>query len=129
MQEFGKHIPDVTTFAANLVVFLAAIGAAVAGSLAMVKKVKKDWEETFPKSTTTSVAPASAGGGDVVTQRQMIGTLMMETTTAAMLSESQSRLADTMDEVKDEMRDLRNAVCAFRDETRELRHELQFHRK
>lgn len=124
MQEFGKHVPDITTFAANLVVFLAAIGAAVAGSLAMVKKVKKEWEEAFPKNPT----PIAPGNGDVVTQQRMIGTLMMETTTAAMLSASQERLADTMDEVKDELRDNRSAVCSLRDEMRELRHELQFHR-
>ena len=122
MQEIAKHVPE---FAANVVVLLAAIGAAVAGSLAMVKKVKKEWEETFPKP---AVLPGGPSNGDVVTQQRMIGTLMMETTTAAMLSASQERLADTMDEVKDELREGRMVQTSLRDEMRELRHELQFHR-
>lgn len=120
MQEIAKHVPE---FAANVVVLLAAIGAAVAGSLAMVKKIKKDWEDTFPKSATSGPS-----NGDIVTQQRMIGTLMMETTTAAMLSSSQERLADTMDEVKDELREGRMVQTSLRDEVRELRHELQFHR-
>lgn len=120
MQSIAKHVPE---FAANLIVFLAAIGAAVAGSLAMVKKIKKEWEDTFPKP-----AAAAPVNGDVITQQRMIGTLMMETTTAAMLSSSQERLADTMDEVKDELREGRMAQTSLRDEIRELRHELQFHR-
>lgn len=120
MQSIAKHVPE---FAANLIVFLAAIGAAVAGSLAMVKKIKKEWEDTFPKPV--AAAPVN---GDVITQQRMIGTLMMETTTAAMLSSSQERLADTMDEVRDEMREGRMATTSLRDEIRELRHELQFHR-
>lgn len=120
MQEIAKHVPE---FAANVVVLLAAIGAAVAGSLAMVKKIKKEWEDTFPKPP-----PGGPSNGDVVTQQRMIGTLMMETTTAAMLSASQECLADTMDEVKDELREGRMVATSLRDEMRDLRHELQFHR-
>lgn len=114
VQEVAKHVPDVATFAANVVVFLAAIGAAVAGSMAMVKKIKAGWEDTFPNKT-----------GDVITQQKVLGTLMMETTTAARLSESNFSLAKVVEENTDEVRELRFAVVRMTDEMKELRHEMQ----
>lgn len=115
MQEAAKHVPDIATFAANIVVFLAAIGAAVAGSMAMVKKIKTGWEDTFPK-------PAQ---GDVITRQSVTGALLMETTTAAMLSDSQRSLCEQTSEATDETRELRFAITRLTDEMRELRHEMQ----
>ena len=115
MGEFAKHVPDVTTFATNVVVFLAAIGAAVAGSFAMVKKIKVGWDDTFAKGPNR---------GDVITQREVTGALLMETTTAAMLSSSQKMLCEQVSENSDEVKELRHAILSLRDEMRELRHEL-----
>ncbi len=116
MQELAKHVPDVATFAANIVVFLAAIGAAVAGSMAMVKKVKSGWEDTFP---------AKGESGDIVTQQRVMGALLMETTTAAMLSDSQRSLCEQTGEATDEARELRFAITRLTDAVNELRHEMQ----
>lgn len=121
MQELAKHIPDVTTFAANIVVFFAAIGAAVAGGLSMLKKIKTEVSETFKPVG----APSGPGGGDIVTQQRMIGTLMLETTTAAMLTEAQRQLAEATDRLIDVTRDNREATCDLTREVREVRHQLE----
>ncbi len=122
MTELAKHVPDVTTFAANLVVFFVAIGAAVAGSMAMLKKIREGWEGAFPAKVSSS----NAGNGDIVTQsRNMVGALLMETTTAAMLSDSQRSLCEQTEGNTDEMRELRFAVTRLTDAVTELRHEMQ----
>ncbi len=122
MSEVAKHFPDVTTFAANIVVFFAAIAATVAGSLAMVKKIKSGWEETFPAKTPA----VSSATGDVVTrERNLMGALLMETTTAAMLTEAQRTLAEKVDENTDETRELRFAMTRVADALNDLRHEMQ----
>lgn len=113
--EARQLIPDVTTFAANLVVFLTAVGAAVAGSLAMVKKIKSSWETAFP---------AKDPQDGVITQHKMVGTMLMETTTAAMLTESQRALHEEMSEARNDHRELRFALVRLTDEVRELRHEM-----
>lgn len=119
VQEVAKHIPDVTTFAANVVVFLMAVGAAVAGSFAMVKKIKQGWDETFPKSAS---GPTT---GDVITQQRLVGTLMLETTTAAMMSESMRDLAEATDRQTDMMRDTRDCMKENTREMHELRHQVE----
>lgn len=117
MTEVTKHIPDITTFAANLVVFLMAIGAAVAGSFAMVKKIKSSWEDTFPKN--------GPGEGDVITQQRMVGTLLMETTTATMLTEANRNLAEAMDKQTEMTRDVRECITENTRELREVRHQIE----
>ncbi len=119
MTELAKHVPDVTTFAANLVVFFVAIGAAVAGSMAMVKKIREGWEGAVGKG------PAASGNEIVTQQRSVMGALLMETTTAAMLSESQRGLCEQTEGATDEMRELRFAVTRLTDAVTELRHEMQ----
>lgn len=121
VQEVAKHIPDVTTFAANVVVFLMAVGAAVAGSFAMVKKIKQGWDETFPKTGSSG----GTGNGDVITQQRLVGTLMLETTTAAMMSESMRDLAEATDRQTDVMRDTRDCVKENTREMHELRHQVE----
>ncbi len=94
------NVPDVTTFAANVVVFLAAVAAAVAGSMTAVKAIKKSWSDLSTDEDNTKTTVASA--------------MIIETTTVLMLSESQRDLAKATDE-------LRFAIVGHRDETRELR--------
>lgn len=118
MQELAKHIPDVTTFAANLVVFFAAIAAAVAGSLAGVKKIKSSFADV------SGPLPAP-GNGDVVTQQRLVGTLMMETLTAKALSDSNTLLAAAIDDLTEVTRASREAVADAARETRELRHQVE----
>ena len=101
-----QHIPDVTTFAANVVVFLAAIGAAVAGAAHAVKKVKEAWVDALKP-------------GDIqTTKTQVIGGLLQDQFGSAMLAES--------------LRDLRHTIgesCSVQKDTnsemRELRHEIE----
>ena len=119
MQEVAKHIPDVTTFAANLVVFFAAIAAAVAGSLAGVKKIKSSLADL------SSPATPAPGHGDIVTQQRLVGTLMMETLTAKALSDSNTLLAAAVDDLTDVTRDSREATCDLTREVRELRHQVE----
>lgn len=101
-------VPDVTTFAANVVVFLAAIAAAVAGSMSAVKKIKKAWLESIKDDEKP------------IPSQKLIGTLLMETTTAAMLSESQRDLCEIMRDVKDELKEHRFAMVRLTDKLDKL---------
>jgi hypothetical protein len=92
-----EHTPDVTTFAANIVVFFAALTAAVAGAMISVKKLKKTWvesinDETSPKST------------------QVVSATIMETQTLLMLSEANRALCHELSEAKDAMNELRHEM-------------------
>lgn len=103
MSQVLANVPDVTTFAANVVVFLAAIAAAVAGAMSAVKKIKESWMEstkagTHPLPGTHQVAAAS----------------IIETTTLLMWSESN--------------RDVCECMQALSKEITALRHELEIQR-
>lgn len=104
------NTPDVATFAANVVVFLGAIGAAAAGAFHAVKKVKESWQDL--------VKPDKAPPEDSVTTTRMMGTLLMETTTATMMTEAQRDLAETTRDLSRDMRDQK-------DEMKELRYAIQ----
>jgi hypothetical protein len=72
--QVASSIPDVTTFAANAVVFLAAVAAVVAGAWKAVQEVKKSVTATAKEDGTQQTKIASA--------------VLMETTSMQMLTES-----------------------------------------
>lgn len=72
--QVASSIPAVTTFAANAVVFLAAVGAVVAGAWKAVQEVKKSVTETVKEDGASQTKIASA--------------VLMETTSMTMLTES-----------------------------------------
>ena len=77
MSHILENVPDVTTFAANVVVFLAAIAAAVAGAMSAVKKIKESWLDTI-----------KAGNEPLPGKHQVAAASIVETTTLLMWSES-----------------------------------------
>lgn len=107
--ELAKHIPDVSTFAANLVVFLAAIGAAVVGSMAAVKKIKDGWVDL------TKATPATAEA--TTTKTQVIGGLLQDHYGSVMMAEN-------IRDLKGATEDMKDAVCDNTRELREIRHTL-----
>lgn len=106
--ELAKHIPDVSTFAANLVVFLAAVGAAVVGSMAAVKKIKDGWVDL-------TKAPASAEV--TTTKTQVLGGLLQDHYGSVMMADNLRNLNGTNEDLKD-------AICDNTRELREIRHTL-----
>lgn len=97
MSQVLANVPDVTTFAANVVVFLTAITAAVVGSLSAVKKIKESWLESNkgePAKITAMVA----------------GTSIMESTTLLMWSESNRNVCEALDDMTKELRELRHEL-------------------
>lgn len=99
------NLPDVSTFSANIVVFLAAISAAVVGSMSAVKAIKK--------SVVELVTPEDI----VVTKTQVLGGILQDQYGSAMLAE-QLRNNNNVNE------DLKEAVCENTREVRELRHQM-----
>jgi hypothetical protein len=91
-------VPDVTTFAANVVVFLAAIAAAVAGAMSAVKKIKESWIETLKSTDKT-------GSSHTVASASII-----ETTTLLMWSESNRDVCECMQALKVEITALRHEL-------------------
>lgn len=61
MPSVVHSVPDVTTFAANVVVFLAAIAATVAGAMSAVKKIKESWLESNKAEVTVSKSVVIGG--------------------------------------------------------------------
>lgn len=107
--ELAKHIPDVSTFAANLVVFLAAVGAAVVGSMAAVKKIKDGWVD---------LTKAPPGTSEVTTTKtQVIGGMLQDHYGSVMMAENLRSLNGTNEDLKD-------AVNENTRELREIRHTL-----
>lgn len=102
MSSILHNAPDVTTFAANVVVFLAAVAAAVAGAMHAVKKIKESWIDA-----TKTTAP-------VVEKTQIIGGLLQDALGSAMVTEQLRAAVKSMD-------DLRDAVIDLRTELRENR--------
>lgn len=102
MKELLANLPDVTTFAANVVVFLTAIGAAVAGAMHMVKKIKESWLETID---------TKKGPGD---SAKIAGGLIVESTTMMMWTESNKDVVDMIREAITMGRELRNEVMEVR---------------
>lgn len=103
MSQVLANVPDVTTFAANIVVFLAAIAAAVAGAMSAVKKIKESWLDSIKNE-----------GSPVGSKHQIAAASIIETTTLLMWSESN--------------RDVCEGMHALRDEIKELRHEMELTR-
>lgn len=120
MGELLKSVPDVTTFAANLVVFIGALTAAVLGTMSAIKKVKEGWVDT--------VGTTKNPEGSLV-KTEIIGGLLQEGFGNKLLASSIEVNTQAVNENTDEVRELRNAVCNLRDEVRELRHEMQFQRR
>ncbi len=95
-------VPDVTTFAANVVVFLAAVAAAVAGAMHAVKKIKESWVDATKGETTTDV------------KTQVIGGLLQDAIGSAMMAE--------------QLRELNGNIEKLCEGLTELRHEMQLDR-
>jgi uncharacterized membrane protein len=102
-----SNLPDVTTFAANVVVFLAAIGATVAGALSAVKVIKKSWLETVKEDDKPKQSIASA--------------TLVESTTMLMWSESNRAVSEELSDVKDELKELRFVIVRLTDTIKDHR--------
>lgn len=103
MVEALKHVPDVSTFAANVVVFLAAVAAAVIGALSAVKKIKEAWTDTA--GTKTSAIPL---------QTQVIGGMLQDAVGSAMMAEqlrSNQRATESLCEELREVRIVLNRIA------------------
>jgi hypothetical protein len=99
MSQILANVPDVSTFAANIVVFLAAIAAAVAGAMSAVKKIKESWLDSV-KSGDTPVA-----GKHLIAAASII-----ETTTLLMWSESNRDVCECIHSLKEEITALRHEM-------------------
>lgn len=88
---------DVTTIATNIGVGLGLAGAAIAAIWKAVKKIK----EAMPSD-------------DPTVQRVMSG-MIMDNTTLLMWSESNRTVGDKIDDLTDEMKELRFAVTQLKD--------------
>lgn len=118
----ANGLPDFASIATNLVVITGAIGAAVAGSVTVIKEMRKKLIEVFEDKD---------GNVEAREPKQIAGVSIMENTTMLMLSES---LRDTRESTDDNTHVLRNIeeaitentreVSRFREEVRELRHDL-----
>lgn len=93
MSSVLHNAPDVTTFAANVVVFLAAIAAAVAGSMSAVKKIKESWLESASKPEEVKTT--------------IIGGMLQDAIGSAMMSEQLRNNKQSMDDLCDELREVR----------------------
>lgn len=96
-----SSLPDVTTFAANFVVFLAALAAVIIGAWKAVQQVRK------------AVSDTSVDGKDGTSSR-VASAVILETTTMLMWSESN--------------RDVCECIQGLKEEITALRHELEIHR-
>lgn len=99
MSQILANVPDVTTFAANIVVFLAAIAAAVAGEMSAVKKIKESWLETMKNGETPLAG-----------KHQVAAASIIETTTLLMWSESNRDVCECMQALKEEITALRHEM-------------------
>jgi len=91
------NTPDVTTFAANIVVFFAAVTAAVTGAIVTVKKISKSWVDTIKDE-------------DSPKQTSVVSATIMETQTMMMLSESNRNLCHQIGELKEVIVELRHQL-------------------
>lgn len=99
MSQVLANVPDVTTFAANIVVFLAAIAAAVAGAMSAVKKIKESWLDSVKD-----------GGTPLPGKHQIAAASIIETTTLLMWSESNRDVCECMHKLADEIKELRHEM-------------------
>lgn len=97
---------NVTTFATNLAVLLAAIAAAAVGSLTAVKSIKKSFMDIFKDDDKATSKP----------EAKIASAMIMETTTLLMWSESNRDMVQ-------ELRELRTEVRRLTDEFKEHRHD------
>ena len=119
--ELLKTAPDVTTFAANIVVFFAAVAAAVIGAMSAIKKIKEGWIDTVGTKSSTPEG--------TLVKTEIIGGLLQEGFGSKVLAGAVEVNTQATNELTDEVRELRNAVCSLRDEMRETRHEMQLQRR
>lgn len=89
----AASLPDVTTFAANVVVFLAAIAATVVGAMSAVKKIKESVLENNKPIETTKT--------------QVIGGLLQDAVGSAMMAEQLRNNQKATEDLCDEMREVR----------------------
>ena len=101
----AHNLPDVTTFAANIVVFALAIAAAVGGVFTAVKTMKSKFMEII-----SSDKPSDGGA-------RLLGGVITENVSMIMLTE---QLRTTCDE----LREVCGCVRENANEVRELRHEM-----
>lgn len=99
MSQVLANVPDVTTFAANIVVFLAAVAAAVAGAMSAVKKIKESWLDSVKSADSP-----------VPVKHQIAAATIMETTTLLMWSESNREVCECMRTLADEIKELRHEM-------------------
>lgn len=118
----ANGLPDFASIAANVVVITAAIGAASAGSFSAIKEIRKKFIEIFEDKD---------GNIETRAAQQIAGVSIMENTTMLMLSEALRDGRESTDDNTQVLRSIEEAVtentrevCRFREEVRELRHEL-----
>lgn len=99
MSQLLENVPDVTTFAANVVVFLAAIAAAVAGAMSAVKKIKESWLEAM-----------KSGGDPLPGRHQVAAASLIETNTLLMWSESNRSVCESVETLCKEITALRHEM-------------------
>jgi hypothetical protein len=89
----ASSLPDVTTFAANVVVFLAAVAATVVGAMTAVKKIKE--------SILENNKPIE------VTNTQVIGGLLQDAVGSAMMAEQLRHNQKAQEDLCDELKEVR----------------------
>lgn len=110
-----QHLPDVTTIAASVVVFFAAVGAAVAGALKAVKQIKTEWADAFKVKTESATTTV---------QTQIVGGTLQDVFSTPMFTEQLRRMTDAIEDNTDAIKTLTNSVGNDQNEKRELRHQI-----
>lgn len=95
--ELAASSPGFVTIVTNAGVFLAAMGTAAAAVWSAVKKIK-------------TALPA-----DQPTTGKVVSGMIMDNTTLLMWSESNRTVGDKIDDLTDEMKELRFAVTQLKD--------------
>lgn len=110
-----QHIPDATTIAASVVVFFAAVGAAVAGALKAVKEIKSEWSDAFKPKTVSD---------DRSVHTTVVGATLQDVFSTPMFTEQLRRMTDAIEDNTDAVKALTNLVGNDLHEKRELRHAI-----
>lgn len=119
MSNLVNSVPDTTTFAANIVVFLAAVAAAAVGALQAVKKIKEAFVE----------GKEVGGSGKDLVSTQVVGGMLQDAFSSAMLAESIRNMArqsegvrEAVDDLTKEMREHRVLLQRILDRMDDRRH-------
>lgn len=97
----ASSLPDVTSFAANAVVFLAALAAVVAGAWKAIREVKKAIIEGVKEDGTGT--------------SKVAGAVLLETTTMLMWSESNRDVCECIGHLREDIRTLTYQIERLRD--------------